>query len=92
MLQNSNTIQSLLGVSYTDASTGTAVGRRGTILRTTDGGTTWVRHSIGFSYPYSLRDVSFTDANTGTAVGRRGTILRTTDGGDTWVRQSIGFR
>ncbi|MBW2161924.1 MAG: hypothetical protein JRH14_18490 [Deltaproteobacteria bacterium] len=75
------------GVSFTDANSGTAVGYgllgggdlRGIILRTTDGGATWVEQTSGTSEP--LHDVSFTDANTGTIVGEAGIILRTTDGG-----------
>ena len=51
----------------------------GTILRTTNGGTTWTSQSSGTTnYLYG---VSFTDANTGTAVGWNGTIIRTTNGG-----------
>jgi len=69
----------LNGVSFTDANTGTAVGEAGTIVRTTDGGETWVTQDSGTTS--ALNGVSFTDANTGTAVGQNGTILRTTDGG-----------
>ena len=68
----------LSAVSFVDANTGTAVGG-GTILRTDDGGTTWIRQSSGTSN--SLSAVSFVDANTGTAVGESGTILHTNTGG-----------
>jgi photosystem II stability/assembly factor-like uncharacterized protein len=64
------------------------VGSGGTILRTTDGGTTWEQQSSGTTA--LLNGVFFTDANTGTAVGSGGTILRTTDGGATWEQQSSG--
>lgn len=47
MAQDSGTANALLGVSFVDANTGTAVGVRGTILRTTDGGTTWVAQDSG---------------------------------------------
>ena len=43
--QPSVTFNYLYGVSFTDANTGTAVGYEnpdGTILRTTDGGNTWL--------------------------------------------------
>jgi photosystem II stability/assembly factor-like uncharacterized protein len=59
--------------------TGTAVGADGTILRTTDGGSTWITQTSGTTN--YLIGVSFTDAMTGTAVGADGTILRTTTGG-----------
>ena len=78
------------GVSFTDANTGTVVGQSGTILRTTDGGVTWVAQTSGTTA--WLIGVSFTDANNGTAVGTFGTIVRTTDGGATWVAQTSGTR
>jgi hypothetical protein len=84
--QTSGTTAGLLGVSFTDANTGTVVG--GTILRTTDGGATWVAQTSGATR--GLSGVSFTDANTGTAVGAEGAIVRTTDGGATWVAQTSG--
>jgi hypothetical protein len=86
--QNSGTTEELLGVSFTDANTGTAVGWGGTILRTTNGGTTWTEQTSGTNN--WLNGVSFTDANMGTAVGWRGTILRTTNGGTTWTEQTSG--
>jgi photosystem II stability/assembly factor-like uncharacterized protein len=67
-------------VSCTDANTCTAAGNdsnaiNGTILRTTDGGVTWVQQ---FSEENTwLNSVSCTGANTCTAVGRYGAILRT---------------
>ena len=60
------------------------VGWVGTILRTDDGGATWVTQASGTTE--NLWGVSFTDANTGTAVGGDGTILRTTTGGDPAAR------
>src|ERR1700689_1247560 len=44
-----------------------AVGDNGTIVRTTDGGATWVQISSGTNA--GLTGVSFADANTGIAVG-----------------------
>ena len=84
----------LWGVSFIDANTGYAVGGEGTILRTTDGGST-VEHGQPSGTTTWLRDVCFTDANTGTAVGGNwysedgGIILRTFDGGLSWISQSI---
>src|SRR5436305_10551406 len=78
----------LYGVSFTDANTGTATGDNGTIVRTTDGGNSWVIQSSGSTN--ALYGVSFTDVNHGTAVGASGTVLKTTDGGNTWVAQTSG--
>jgi hypothetical protein len=78
----------LYGVSFTDANTGTAVGSTGTILRTTDGGSTWNPQTGGGTT--NFRGVAFTDANTGTTVGFPGVILRTTNGGAAWNPQTSG--
>ena len=57
-------------MSFTDANTGTAVGLEGTILRTTDGGTTWVtEYTTTFSSPAA---VSFVDVNNAFVVGEDG--------------------
>ena len=82
----SPTGNTLYGVFFIDANTGTAVGSSGTILRTTNGGASWTRQSSEMEW--SIHSVSFTDANTGTAVGDLGTILRTTNGGASWKNQS----
>ena len=78
--QSSGTLNHLLAVSFVDASTGTAVGFGGTILRTADGGAAWTAQSSGTTN--ALYGVSFADANSGTAVGDYGTILRTDTGGE----------
>ena len=77
----------MFSVYFTDANTGWAVGEVGTILKTSDGGTTWSPQTSGT--PNGLTSVYFTDANTGWAVAR-GTILKTTDGGTTWSPQTSG--
>ncbi len=86
--QSSGTTNTLNGVSFTDANTGTAVGNVGTILRTTNGGALWTTQTSGTTF--NLLRVSFIDANTGTAVGAAGRILRTTNGGATWASQTSG--
>jgi len=75
----------LTGVSFTDTNYGITVGYDGTILRTMNGGSTWVSQSSGTDN--RLYGVYFYDANNGITVGNIGTILRTTDGGDNWVIQ-----
>lgn len=80
--QNSTTSNRLNGVSFADASFGCVVGQSGTVLRTTNGGTTWTR--IAVPTIVNLNDVWLVDANIGFAVGELGTILLTTNGGLTW--------
>jgi photosystem II stability/assembly factor-like uncharacterized protein len=79
---------SLYGVSFVNPNVATAVGVKGTILRSEDGGVTWYHQNSGTEV--TLIRVDFTDPDTGTAVGSSGTILRTTDGGSSWVSQSSG--
>lgn len=76
----------LLGVSFVDPETGTAVGSSGTIMHTTDGGASWTIQPSGTSN--LLFGVSFSDAMTGTVVGSGGVILRTTNSGDSWISQN----
>src|SRR5690349_3087551 len=71
----------LAAVAMVDANTLVTVGASGTILRTTDGGSTWAIQSSGTGA--SLSGVAFKDATTGTVVGQWATILRTRDGGRT---------
>ena len=74
------TREDLRGVATPDSSTIVAVGYRGTIVRSTDGGETWTRQASGTAN--WLRAVSFVDSLNGTAVGDNGTILHTTTGGE----------
>jgi photosystem II stability/assembly factor-like uncharacterized protein len=60
----------------------TAVGHYGTVLRTTNGGETWIWQSIGTR---NLSDIYFTNSAIGIAVGEFGTIVKTTNGGETWL-------
>jgi photosystem II stability/assembly factor-like uncharacterized protein len=61
-----------------------AVGSRGTILGTTDGGATWQIQRSGTSQ--ALAGIFFTNRLHGWAVGHYNTILKTTDGGQTWIK------
>ncbi len=80
----------LTAVAFANASHGWAVGDDGTILATTDGGTTWKAQNSGTTD--DLTAVAFPNATDGWAVGddsNTGTalILATTDGGTTWSPQ-----
>lgn len=65
-----------------------AVGDGGAILRSTDGGLTWIAQASGTSE--NLYAVHFADAQRGAAVGRRGTVVVTADGGATWTPRPLG--
>jgi photosystem II stability/assembly factor-like uncharacterized protein len=80
----------LLGVSFTDANTGTVVGAdtigfAGVIWRITPDSAAWINQSFRNNGFYG---VCFTDANTGTVVGENGTIFHTTTGGVTSVKDN----
>jgi photosystem II stability/assembly factor-like uncharacterized protein len=67
--------------------TGWAVGTGEKILKSTDGGATWISQRDA-NHPFNLIDVSFADLNNGWTVG--GEELHTTDGGATWTKQMTG--
>ncbi|MEW8626353.1 MAG: YCF48-related protein [Candidatus Thiodiazotropha sp.] len=62
-----------------------AVGERGTIAASADGGTNWIRQDTPASV--TLTAVQFVDDNLGWAVGHDELILHSRDGGQTWRRQ-----
>lgn len=74
-----NSYYYLNSLYFTNANTGYAVGRSGTIIKTIDGGITWTKLSSGTTN--NLFSIFFPDDNTGYAVGGRGTILKTNNGG-----------
>ncbi|MDQ3193808.1 MAG: YCF48-related protein, partial [Bacteroidota bacterium] len=72
----------LFGSFYLNPNTGWACGDAGTIIKTTDGGSSWI---IGKTQTkHSIRSPFFIDENTGIACGLSGTVLKTTDGGNNW--------
>ncbi len=78
----------LNAVSSVGANIATAVGDAGTILRTIDGGATWMaQRSLTTKKLYA---VWFINSNLGLAVGENGIMLRTSNGGSTWIAQQSG--
>ncbi len=65
-----------------------AVGQRGHIVYSTDGGSAWQQASVPVSS--DLTAVTFVDDKQGWAVGHDGVILHTADGGATWTLQLSG--
>ncbi len=81
------TQESLTRIDVIDASTVVAVGRAGTIVRTSDGGTTWTVVPSGTTE--NLLSVFFVDGATGWIVGLNSTLLKSTNTGETWTPVSI---
>ncbi len=83
----------LRDVVFVDPQHGWAVGDRGVVLATDDGGANWYAQCSGVDCP--LLSVTFADAERGWIVGgaaipmthrTEGVVLRTIDGGATWQR------
>ena len=67
-----------------------ALGERGIVVLSDDGGKTW-RQAKG-PVSTTLTALRFADAKTGYAVGHGGVVLGTLDGGQTWSRRLDGRR
>lgn len=67
-----------------------AVGQRGHIVGSDDGGTTWTQAKVPVSV--DLTAVTFVNDTKGWAVGHDGVILHTADAGRTWTLQLDGRR
>ncbi len=65
-----------------------AVGRRGTVVYTSDGGATWTQATVPVSV--DLTAVCFPRPATGWAVGHGGVAIETRDGGATWTKRLAG--
>ncbi|MCK4894041.1 MAG: M28 family peptidase [Calditrichia bacterium] len=64
-----------------------AVGDFGTILKTTNGGSSWSSQNSPVSN--FLFGVYFSDTNLGWIAGDNGNIMKSTDGGSTWIMKSV---
>jgi photosystem II stability/assembly factor-like uncharacterized protein len=79
--QTSSTANHLYGVYFFDRYNGWAVGDNGTIIHTSNGGSTWGAQTSGTTVP--LNGVCFVTKNKGWIVGNQGKILYTVNGGST---------
>ncbi len=82
----------LMGIQMINEKTGFIAGTENTILKTTDGGETWVGNSerirLGGTRT-NLENIWFVSPTTGWIIGSFGTLLRTTDSGDTWEKREL---
>ncbi len=90
-VQRSGSTASLRGISVPSAAVAWASGARGTVLRTTDGGATWVARPVPGADSLDFRDVEALDAERAWVLsigpGEASRIYGTTDGGATWTLQ-----
>ena len=76
--------QAVSDLTFVDGQQGWAVGGRGLILHTADGGKTWVAQNSGEAR--DIVTVAFADSLHGYAACENGVFLTTADGGATWTR------
>jgi len=83
----------LMGIQMVSETVGFIAGSENTILKTTDGGETWIgsseRARVGETRN-NLENILFVSPTTGWVIGSYGTLLHTTNGGETWVKQNAG--
>jgi photosystem II stability/assembly factor-like uncharacterized protein len=79
----------LTAVTFVDREHGWAVGHDEVILRTSDGGATWLLSHYAPERQQPLLAVRFEDAAHGLAVGAFSTVYATADGGASW--QAVEF-
>jgi photosystem II stability/assembly factor-like uncharacterized protein len=87
-VQSSGTGASLRGVSAVDDRTAWASGSKGTVIRTVDGGSTWIAVPVPGEEATDFRDIEAfgPDDAVVMAIARPAKIFRTKDGGKTWTR------
>jgi photosystem II stability/assembly factor-like uncharacterized protein len=87
--QNSDANNQLTGLSFLNKDTGIAVGYLGEVVRTYNGGNTWLTDSLGIEY--IIVDIQYTSDNIIYATGNNGVILKSTDGGISWIFLNSGL-
>ena len=70
---------------FTSSKVGHAACQNGRIVKTKDGGATWVEKSVENSWPSDFYSIAFPTPMTGYANRGHGTMLKTIDGGETWA-------
>ena len=86
-----STDASFRGLSVVSQKIVWASGTGGTVIKTTDGGTTWKVMTVPGAEKLDFRDIEAFDANTAYILsignGEQSRIYKTTDGGETWKEQ-----
>lgn len=80
----------MMGAVRTPGGRLVAVGRRGIVVTSDDGGATWAQARVPVST--DLEAVQFPTAKQGWAVGHGGVVLHSADGGLSWTKQIDGRR
>lgn len=81
-LKETGTTNELKAVDFINETTGIVVGMMGLIMKTTDGGDSWITIDLGLNN--GLNDIQYIDENRVIIGGDQGIVLYSNDGGDNW--------
>ena len=81
-----NTIDTLKSILFSNDSVGFCISSTSTILYTTDYGETWTPFETGLSE--TLNKIDFFNDSIGCCVGTNGLVLWTNDQGESWIQQN----
>ncbi|MCM2310183.1 MAG: YCF48-related protein [Steroidobacteraceae bacterium] len=82
-------VRSLTGVAFSGGKIGVAVGHGGSLVRTEDGGNTWVEVPLADAFGESLLGVAALGDGRFAAYGAFGMYFDSPDGGKSWTRRTI---
>ncbi len=85
---SSGVFTDLKDIHFLNRDTGYAVGSQGGIIKTINGGVSWLQQNSGINP--TIRGVYFVTPNYGFACADSGRILKTLDGGMNWIQQNSG--
>lgn len=80
--------QKWYNIHFADSLNGFIVGEHGTVLRTSDGGTSWQEIYVGSALP--LKSIGIPSLDNIFVVGENGLIYKSCDSGITWAKIDIG--
>jgi len=78
----------IYGISFADENNGVLCNSYGEIYKTTDGGVTWNKLTLGVTVQ-NLYTIKYFSNNTILAAGYNNYVVRSTDGGATWTSQQL---
>lgn len=82
-------VRTLTGVAFSGGKTGVAVGHGGSLVRTEDGGNTWIEVPLEDAFGESLLGVAALGDGKFAAYGAFGMYFDSVDGGKSWAKRTI---
>jgi photosystem II stability/assembly factor-like uncharacterized protein len=76
-------------IAFASDDVGWMGGEHETILKTTDGGSSWIQQHADTLSTLNIRSLAAIDSNRAVAIRGWGEIIRTTDGGATWTETYV---